>query len=170
MKKPASPLAIKPIVLSLVFITLFLAGFAQQNLPVSRIAKKIAGLQQKGSFTKEFSVFGMVAQAAPDREISAVVKKYTLLDVHDVTEIRHAKPAYVRFSIPVDNGSRQIKILLYKENISPNGFTLLTNNGSINVSAQDVVNYRGSIEDDPNSVAAFTFAGNEVTGFINNKD
>src|SRR6185503_14937734 len=50
------------------------------------------------------------------------------------------------------------------------GFKLMDNNGNSATAKQDIVHYRGSIDNDLYSVAAFTFAGNEVSGFINNSE
>ena len=101
MKKLASRLIASILLLLSIFFSV--TCFAQSGVPDSRIAKKIAGLRQKGYFNKEITLFTIPAQLVSDRQISGVVKKYTLLDVHGISEIQQGKPAYIRFNIPVEN-------------------------------------------------------------------
>ncbi|MFT3683269.1 MAG: M12 family metallo-peptidase [Ferruginibacter sp.] len=171
MKKPATTLASMPFIV-LVFLVSFFSSinlYAQQETPGNRIAKKVAELKQQGVFKQVVPILAESFQAAPDREIAALIRKYTSLTIYGSEKISRDKPASLNFKIPVDGTGKRFSLALYREDISPNGFTLLTSDGNTTAS-QEIVHYRGMIDGDNNSVAAFTFSNNEVTGFINNKD
>ena len=58
--------------------------------------------------------------------------------------------------------------MLYQQDISPNGFTLMNSNGTATREKGNIIHYRGSIDGDPNSVAAISISENEIAGIINN--
>ncbi|MFT3909581.1 MAG: M12 family metallo-peptidase [Ferruginibacter sp.] len=156
-------------------ISLYLVLFAFIFIPAStwaqggRIAQKVNSFKQKGSFAKETALFTIAAGNTWNSDVAKSVKQFTLLDVPGSAEILKSKPAFLNIPVPVDNGRRSIRVLLYKESISPNGFTLLTSDGKSH-DALDIVHYKGAIEGDANSVAAFSFSQNEVSGFITNNE
>ena len=164
MKNLVTPKGILPclIVFSLFFIPL--KTWAQTG----KIAEKVNSFKQKGSFTKETTVFSVAVNVNGKTisDVSRTVKQFTLLDIAS-SDVLKSKPAFLNFTIPVDNGRSAIRVLLYKESISANGFTLLTSDGKRNTPV-DIVHYKGSIDGDARSVAAFSFSQNEVAGFISN--
>lgn len=133
------------------------------------IAKKITALKKQNVFSKETNVFSLEKNSKAGRYVpqTSAVSKYDLLSLtNGLTEILNSKPEFLRISIPIENGTRSLKIFLYRADISPNGFTLLTSSGTDAEADLQTVNYRGSIENDDQSVAAFTFAANETMGLI----
>jgi PKD-like domain/Metallo-peptidase family M12/Secretion system C-terminal sorting domain len=138
-----------------------------RNLP-GKIAEKISELNKKNVFKAETKIVTL-ASKMPDAEISKAVSDYTLLTINHIKtkSVINTKPEYLKMTIPVDNGARNFVLLLYKVNISPNGFTLLTSDG-LSHPVSDIVHYRGSIEGDVNSVVSISFTGDEMTGLICN--
>ena len=136
------------------------------NNPAGRIAQKVISFQQKGSFAKERALFSVAGGS--NSQASRSIKKYTLLDIKGLQDILQNRPAFLNFSLPINNGSSFLRVLLYKESISPNGFTLLTSEGKKTNDPGDIVHYKGSVDGDISSVAAFSFTQTEVWGLINN--
>ncbi|MBC7534811.1 MAG: hypothetical protein H7258_03865, partial [Ferruginibacter sp.] len=151
------------------FVLICPTAIAQPGNSIGKIAQKINILKQKGSFTKESLLFSVAANDGKNKEVLKSVKRFTVLDVKDISDILISKPAFLNFSIPVNNGQKSIRVLLYKESISPNGFTLMSSDGNVN-DAGTIVHYKGAIEADGNSVAAFSFSENEISGIINNNE
>lgn len=156
-------------------ISLYLLFFAFIFIPVStwaqggQIAQKINSFKQKGSFAKETALFSIATSNTWNSDVAKSVKQFTLLDIPGSAEILKSKPAFLNVSVPIDNGRRMIRVLLYKESISANGFTLLTSDGRSH-DALDIVHYKGAIDADANSVAALSFSQDEVSGFITNHE
>ncbi len=144
-------------------------AFAQTKVKIGKVAQRVEDLKIQGVFSKETSLFKVAPAMQVDAAIAAAVKKYSFVEAEGIETIQQTKPAYLNFTIPVDNGSRQLRVLLYNENISPNGFTLTTEKGIV-AREKDIANYRGSIDNDPASLVALTFANNEVYGFISNSE
>jgi len=168
MKQPLQK-AVMPRIALLVLFSFFLVDnvFAQPNSRVGKIAERVETLKQKGVFSKETALFTTMPSTAAEPVIAAAVKKFSFVEATGIEAIQQEKPEYLSINIPVDNGSRQLKVLLYKENISPDGFTLQTEKGMV-ASTQNIAYYRGSIDNDRASLAAFTFANNEISGFVSN--
>ena len=153
-----------------IFILVFISylSFAQGGQSTGKIFQKVNSFNQKKSFSKEYSVFEKSSKFA-NAELSKLVKKFTLLDIHGVNEILKSKPDFLNFTIPSPNTGLLTRVLLYKESISPNGFTLLSSDGNTS-NAGDIVHYKGAVDGQANSVAAFSFSNNEIAGFISNGD
>ncbi len=170
MKQPNKRAVVHPVALLVLFSILFTVDvFAQTTVRAGKIAQRVETLKQKAVFSKETPLFKSVLSTTADPLITAAVKKYTLVEAQGIETIQQEKPAYLSITIPVDNGKRQVKVLLYKENILADGFALKTEKGTV-ASVQDVANYRGCIDNDPASLAALTFANSEVSGFVSNNE
>lgn len=158
-------------------ISLYLSLFSLIFIPATtwaqpgtgKIAQKVNAFRQKGSFINETALFTVSSDFDRSSEISKAVKQFTLVDIPGASEILRTKPAFLNFSVPVENGRRTIRVLLYKESISPNGFTCITSDGK-SQDAIDIVHYKGAIDGNINSVAAFSFSENEVSGFFTNNE
>ncbi|HOZ79858.1 MAG TPA: M12 family metallo-peptidase [Ferruginibacter sp.] len=169
MKQPI-PMAVMPRAVSLIlFSFLFSVAFPQTNSRTGMIAERIAILKQQGIFSKETALFKTIAPAAPDPAIIAAVKKYSFIEAEGIEAIRQEKPGYITFNIPAGNGNRNLKVLLFKENISTSGFTIKTEKGNVSPE-DDIVHYRGTIDNEPNSLAALSFANDEVSGFVSTQE
>ena len=95
-------------------------------------------------------------------EISQTVTRYTALKVNDELEkILASKPDYLKLIIPLESGSTNLTLELFKVDISPNGYSLLTSDNSqasVKGILNSTVNYRGIIENDVQSVVSFSFS------------
>ncbi|MBS1742395.1 MAG: T9SS type A sorting domain-containing protein [Bacteroidetes bacterium] len=160
----------KAVVFLIAFFSISFISF-NAAAQAGKIAEKVMAFKQRGSFVQETTLFTVAVN--PDKklqdDISRSVKTATLIDVNPSAGILSGKPSFLRFTVPVANGQQSLRILLYKESISPNGFTLLTSDGKHNESP-DMVHYKGCIDGDLNSLAAFSFSNGEVMGFISNRN
>nr|AUN35599.1 putative internalin [uncultured bacterium] len=150
-------------VFSLIFISLKIQ--AQSG----RIAEKVKSFKQAGSFAKETALFSVTADGRASSEVSKTVKQFTLLDINDAAALLRSKPAFLSVNIPVENGRRSLQLLLYKETISANGFTLMCSDGKQHATP-DIVHYKGSIDGDPTSFAAFSVSENEIASVISTRN
>ena len=133
-----------------------------------KIAEKVNLLNQQQVFTTEYHAFDL-AGINSDVQISATVKNYALLNVNKVAdEILNLKPDYLKLTIPGTAGNGKFTLLLFKEEISPDGLSLLTSDGRNDHKLPDMVHYRGMIMNDNASVAAVSFAKGEVMGLFSN--
>jgi len=154
--------------LSFAFTSISLTAEARETH--GAVARKVSELQQKGVFTREYNVFS-VAQSATGEVLRSTVKKFTLLNLKsNVSEITGIKPDYMRLNVPANNAAGKFTLLLYKVDISPKGFTLLTGSGRVYENDKSIVHYRGIIENDAQSIVAVSFSSNDVMGMIANAD
>jgi hypothetical protein len=154
-----------------VFSLIFNAAvtFGKSEVTTGKIAKKVTELKQQNVFKEKSKIFSVVRNSS-NEELSRTVSKYTLLKANEsFPEVASKQPEYLKLTLPVENGARNLTVLLYKVNISPSGYTLLTSDGKTN-NVNTVVNYRGSIDNDDNSVVAMTFSKDETMGMISNNE
>jgi PKD-like domain/Metallo-peptidase family M12/Secretion system C-terminal sorting domain len=131
-----------------------------------KISERVAQLQQQNVFTNEFQLFSVTARSVAN-DLSKTITNYTLLNTNSrVADVINTKPDFIKILVPLDNGARTLPLLLYKVDISPNGFTLMTSDGKSFPADRRIVNYRGAIEGDMNSIAAITISDNELMGMI----
>ncbi len=134
------------------------------------IFNKVNLLKQQNAFNREYNLFNLLP-ARQNSEVSAVVKQYTTLSPGaEMNDVITNKPPYIKVILPIENGARSLTVLLYKVNISPEGFTLITSDGQPFMDDNRIVSYRGSIDNDSRSVAAITFSDNETMGIISNDE
>ncbi len=169
-----NPLYIKGVALCLSTLVLLfpLLTNAQPGNPGGKVSQKIAAFKETGSFAKETALFSVAVTAnrATENEVAKLTSRFTLLDVNSVSEILQTKPGFLSFVVPFENGSKTFRILLYKEDISPNGFNLITSDGKLNPAVDNIVHYRGIIDNDARSIVAFSFSQNNVAGLISNSN
>lgn len=146
----------------------FIAITISANAKHGQVADQVAVFQQQSLFLKEFNLFSI--NNSTSEKIAQTVTTSTLLNLNStVEEIVKNKPDFIKLKVPYKNGSAEFTLLLYKTNISPNGQTLITSDGR-NYPVDEVVNYRGIIENNFSSLTAITFSEQEVMGFISNND
>ncbi len=134
-----------------------------------KIADQVNQLKRQNAFNRDYNLFTLVP-TPPYGSLSDIVKNYTTLSLgSDVSEVLASKPEFIRFKIPIDNGAKELSVLLYKVNISPNGYTLITSDGLPHV-ADNIVNYRGCIDNDMHSLASITFSENEIMAIVANDE
>lgn len=153
-----------------IFVLVFISylSFAQGGQSTGRIFQKVNSFKQKQSFSKEYNVFEESSRSAYT-DLTKLVKKFKLLDIHSVDEIVKSKPDFLNFTVPSPDNGIPARVLLYKESISSNGFTLISSDGNTS-NAGDIVHYKGAVDGQSNSVAAFSFSNSEIAGFISNAD
>jgi hypothetical protein len=129
-----------------------------------RIALNIAGLKNSNTV---FKTVNLVSTATETRlaNVEKTVRNYSLLRLNEnaLTDVLNTAPENISLSIPSRQGN--ISLQLYKVDISPNGFTLLTSDGRRDPQNK-IVHYRGIMENDMNSVVSFSVSREETMGMI----
>lgn len=85
------------------------------------------------------------------------------LDPSKLAGLLAAKPDVVRLSLPY--GDETIKVMLYKVEITTSDFEVRTDKGKI-ATPEAGVFYRGTIENNPGSLASFSFFRNGLSGIV----
>jgi len=158
------------ILLAVVLLAAAHSSYSRQPGEPGKIALRVVELQQQGVNFRESNLF--TVNANPYREaVTNTLKNYTLLQINrsTLTTLLQTKPDNLRMTVPSNTGT-PMNLLLYKVNISANGFTLLTSDGRSYNELTPVVHYRGMIENNLNSVVSFSFSEEETMGLICNDD
>ena len=165
MKNPFGKTASR-ILLPLLFISVMVPPSARSQ---DQIAHHILELKTRGRFKEKIQPFTIKTGARKD--LVSAVKKYAILqlDATMLSNIVSRKPETIRMVVPAGELQKSFTILLYRSEISPSGFNLIASDKS-STASDPIVNYRGSLEDDAQSVAAFSFSGNETMGMISNNN
>jgi hypothetical protein len=125
------------------------------------VAEKILQINKQ-----EFQNYNPFQIAHQETDLHNVVSDYLLLKPgNDFQKIMDNKPDYIRISLPFSGNT--LNVLLYKVNISPNGFNLMVSSGK-KPRKQEIIHYRGMIENDNSSVVSFSFSYEETMGLISN--
>jgi hypothetical protein len=170
LTKPTSLPYFLTLAMTTFIILMLITIIVNADTPGGKIADRIKQLQQQHLFNNEFSVF-TIAGNNSDAKISETVRNYSLMKINSkAEEILKTKPDYLSLMIPMGNKSGTFTLLLYKENISPSGFTVLTSTGKHPAETPDMVHYRGIINNDYSSVASISFSENEIMGLICNSN
>jgi hypothetical protein len=134
------------------------------------VMRKVQELEKQQQFKEVKQPFAVRISAGYERFKSAV-SKFTMLNAtDDFQSVLNEQPDYIKMRIPVEDGKRQLVVLLYKFNISSNGFTLLTSDGNAEAADAKIVHYRGMVEGDNASLVSFTFSDQETMGMISTFD
>ncbi len=154
------------------FSCLFFSTISQAQTGSSRgiVAAKVNELKQKGAFGESIPL-GKIAYTADriaERDAAKMLKQFTLLDMLSTASILSSKPSFLNVTVPIDNGRGNLHLLLFQQDISPNGFTQLSSSGTSKHDKGNIIHYRGSIDGDLNSVAAISISENEIAGMISN--
>jgi len=134
-----------------------------------KIALKVNELVQSNVNFHQTNLF-LPAPSQFNKQVSNTIKKYTLLQINSsaLKGLLQSQPEFIRVSIPGVGLSTGFQVLLYKVNISANGFTLETSDGRKYSELNPIVHYRGMIENDMNSVVSFSFSEEETMGILSN--
>jgi hypothetical protein len=153
-----------------VIISLFMGLSPLKSVAQGRVTDRVTEIQQQAGFgTRIYQPF-KVSNAVISERIAETVTKYTLFEqAGDKETILRTKPEYLRLKFPVDNGSRIMSLLLFRTDISPNGFSLITSDGK-NSEPETIIHYRGVIENNPVSIASFSFSTTESMGLISSDE
>lgn len=137
------------------------AGFAADLRP---IAAEVQRLRESGAVPA--TVHALHAVPAPaDAPFRRVVAEAVLADAEPeaLTALLHDRPAFIRFDVPLAGGT--LPLLLYRVDPFAEGFTVRTDAGVRNGYIPGAY-YRGILEDDPTSIAAFSFFRDQVIGMV----
>jgi hypothetical protein len=133
--------------------------FAQQE-----IAKKVNQLVAENITFKPYTILTSVNRPADSNVDRAVTKEtFATINMQSVAELTANKDQYIEVIIPYQGNS--IKVSLYKVDIFAEGFHVDTDKAK-SIAYDEGVYYRGIVKGDSNSVAAFSFFRNELTGMI----
>ncbi|MEI2750953.1 MAG: hypothetical protein V9E88_19635 [Ferruginibacter sp.] len=144
-----------------VLMVSFFSAYAQHG----KIARDIQSLQQKGTFKETVALFEPASSAAREanQKLQASISEFTLVQLLPVENLLRDKPDFIRVTVPGINHRQVSTLLLYKHDISSNGFNLLTSDGK-KYQQSTITHYRGSIENDPNSLAAISISDGNIFG------
>lgn len=132
-----------------------------------KIAREVQSMQLKGSFNETIALFEPASPAAKEanQKLKASISEFTLVQLLPVENILKNNPDFIRVTVPGINHRQATTLLLYKHNISSNGFNLLTSDGK-KYQQNNIAHYRGAIENDPNSLAAISISDGNISGII----
>ena len=131
-----------------------------------KIAQKVAQLQKDGSFNRtSYWLISPSVNKQPNLEVDKMLSNYVLADEISTADILQSKPSLLTITVPVPGHRRQITLLLYQQDISPNGFRLIASDGKSYL-LPNVLHFRGMVQNEPNSVAAISISENEISGII----
>ncbi|MDQ3051534.1 MAG: M12 family metallo-peptidase [Bacteroidota bacterium] len=144
---------------------------ARENGEPGKVTVHVAELLQNATRFRDVNVFHTTASQFNEKA-EATIHNYNLLQLRsaELKSLLQTQPEFIRVSVPASNTVRGMNLLLYKVNISGNGFTLLTSDGRSMSELNAIVHYRGIIENDMNSVASISFSEEETMALISNKD
>ncbi len=151
----------------LVFLTTTLSS-AAGNQRVGKVAERVTALVDANTVFQPVNVFSLSAVQKKEL-LSQSLKSYSLIQINTsaLNVLLTQAPNYIRVSVPSSTGN-SYNLLLYKTDISKNGFTLETSDGQRLTELNKIVHYRGMIENDPYSVVGLSFSNEEIVGIISN--
>ncbi|MEI2749191.1 MAG: hypothetical protein V9E88_10590 [Ferruginibacter sp.] len=143
-----------------------LVSFFSAQAQHGKIARDVQSLQQKGSFKETIALFEPASYAAREanQKLHASISEFTLVQLLPVENILKDNPEFIRITVPGINHRQVTTLLLYKHDISSNGFNLLTSDGK-KYQQNSITHYRGAIENDPNSLAAISISEGNIFGY-----
>lgn len=143
------------------------SGQCSDNQPMKMIAKRVQQLEQSQTVFKPVNIFSISGNQEDDK-ISQTVNAFTILDVNNtsINALLQDQPDYIRIQLPAKAGLPTLEAMLYKVDISKNGFTLQTDKGIVNQQPNINVHYRGIIAGDYTSVVSMSFSKEEIMGIL----
>lgn len=153
----------KKLLFTLALSLLCIVAFGRELNQPGAVSKKVTSLRSSYVTFQPVNVFSQTARIS-QLEVLKEVKDYTALAVDPIIQnyLVASKPQYIKLYIPGLNAN----VLLYRHS-SFDELNVITSSG-IKPNLRDIVEYRGAIEGNPNSVASFTFTSNDVIGMVCN--
>jgi len=148
-----------------VLVALIFMVSAHAEKRIGNVASRTMALEKSGARFQSHALFLKSAiQANSSARIA--LRDYTMLEVNTVvrSSILRDMPEFLSLQIP--ESDRSISLILYRVDISPNGFTIETSNGGKQTKLNEIIQYRGMIAGDPYSVVSLTVSGEEIMGII----
>ena len=153
----------------LLFLVMFLPfiAFSQQA-----VYNQVRNAKENGKQFKEYSVFKFFTSDLRVEKVDPeVLKDGVLLKINSgvLKDILQNQPENITLVIPVSAKSN-IKVDLLKHNIFAQGFFVSENKEPNSpISYQGGIHYKGVIQNDQNSIVAFSFFENEIVAMISNR-
>lgn len=122
---------------------------------------------KQGAYFENFNLFEDVNANLSENNIDRETLEDGLigeLSESSIERIMMSQPDFISLDLPVAK-NKSVRVMLKKHEIFSPDFQLLTGNQEI-VPYKSGVHYKGVIDADPNSIAAFSFYNDEVMGLI----
>ena len=118
---------------------------------MGNIPLRVMALKNSGTSFEAIHLFNK-ASVQQDAMVEKALRDFTLLDINSSSRsaLLLQQPSTIKLEVPVKSGI--LVLMMYRENISPNGFRLMTNKGETFDHLNDIIHYRGMVEGDPYSV------------------
>ena len=157
----------KKLILLLLMALFFIQETTIGNIPVKMIATRVQQLEQSQTPFKPVNLFS-ISGNQEDEKVSQTVNAFTLLDVNKtgIDALLKEQPDYIRIQLPAKAGLPSLEAVLYKVDISTNGFTLQTDKGIVDQLPNINIHYRGIISGDYTSVVSMSFSKEEIMGIL----
>lgn len=148
----------------LLFISfcLFMTTISAQTNPLYQHLQQV-------KVTKDFQSINIFKQAkniSQHTDLQQLVEKATIVEIESVefSNIKRDGYDFIDLIVPL-NDAEEIKVELFRQEITNKGFQYKNNDG-LKLSVQQGQFYRGIVKDDPQSLVAISFLQNEIIGFI----
>lgn len=135
---------------------------AQTDRPVPQ---KIEKLHQLNTRFEYFEVFSLKQQTETPSSLTEIAEDARVFQLKSAVlqQILNEQPKSIQLSIPLKNETIQVE--LYRKNIFTDNFRIFDQNNEP-ISYQPGVYYHGIVQNNPNSIVAFSFFRNDVAGVI----
>ena len=129
----------------LLFLSSVVTSTAAGNQRVGKVAERVQVLVNSNTVFQPVNVFSL-SVVQKQEMLSQSLKSYSLIQINAnaLSVILNQSPEHLRVSVPSANGT-SYNLLLYKTDISKNGFTLETSDGQRLTELNKIVHYRGII-------------------------
>ena len=146
----------------IITIALLLVGFV--TFAQKEVAKKVDQLVTQNTIFKPYTVLNATASIS-NKEINSVVKKasFAKINAQGLARLMANKEQNIEVSIPYEG--KTIQVQLYQVNIFAEGFHVDTDKARA-IAYEKGLHYRGIVKGDSNSLVAFNFFNNEMSGVI----
>jgi hypothetical protein len=136
-------------------------GFSQKLRPV---AQKVSDYHTGKIDVKKYDLFEVNQASEKLGEYKRAATDITVISLKaaELKKLVSEKPEFIEITFPF-NGSQQITVEMYKNQIFTNNFKVVTNKGKT-VNYTPGVYYQGIVKGNNSSVVAFSFFDNDVVG------
>ncbi len=132
----------------------------------------VTNAKENGTRFRELSIFKFLSSDLRDEKVNPeVLNEGVLLKINlkGLNDILINKPQFITLDIPL-SATTTIKVDLLKHNIFAQGFFVSENKEPNSpISYQGGIHYKGVIQNDQNSIVAFSFFENEIVAMISNR-
>lgn len=158
--------SVRPLMVILAMSLMTIPALARNAGEPGFVTRKVMDLSAAGTSFMQVPVFSLSRQQEQP-QASEALGNFTMTGINRqvLGDLVASRPEFIEVTLP-RRGTTAITLLLYRVNISGNGFTLQTNDGRSFGEYNPVVHYRGMVENDPQSVASVSFSQEETMALI----